>query len=172
MKNNLCKSDNIRKVQQGFTLVELIVVIIILAILAIVAAPKFIGLSSEARTSILSSISASVKTANSLVYAKSQMPSLQVQPVSGRDDLIDIDLDNDGIFETRLKWGYLDNTDIEKWIELDDAFTIQYQGIANTYIGYDLDKNGQTLNDNCYFHYVQAANATTPPQLSIEASGC
>jgi len=158
--------------QQGFTLIELVVVIIILGILAVIAAPKFLNLSTDARISTLSGLSASVKTANSLVYAKSQMPSLQVQAVAGRDDLIDIDLEGDGIFETRLKWGYLDNTDIEKWIELDDSFTVQYQGIANTYIGYDKDGNGQVTNDNCYFHYTQAANATTPPAYAIVSSGC
>ncbi|QIR16237.1 pilus assembly FimT family protein [Shewanella aestuarii] len=158
--------------QQGFTLIELVVVIIILGILAVIAAPKFINLSSDARISTLSGISSSVKTANTLVYAKSQMPSLQVQGVAGRDDLLDIDLDGDGMFETRLKWGYLDNTDIEKWIELDDSFTIQYQGTANTYIGYDKDENGQVTNDNCYFHYTQAANATTPPGYAIVSSGC
>jgi len=158
--------------QQGFTLIELVVVIIILGILAVVAAPKFINISTDARISTLSGLSAAVKTANSLVYAKSQMPSLQVQPVAGRDDLIDIDLDGDGIFETRLKWGYLDNTDIEKWIDLDDSFTVQYQGIANTYIGYDKDENGQVANDNCYFHYTQAANATTPPSYAIIDSNC
>lgn len=158
--------------QQGFTLIELVVVIIILGILAVVAAPKFINLTTDARISTLSGLSASVKTANSLVYAKSQMPSLQVQPVAGRNDLIDIDLEGDGIFETRLKWGYLDNTDIEKWIEIDDSFTVQYQGIANTYIGYDKDENGQVTNDNCYFHYTQAANVTTQPGYAIVSSGC
>ncbi|MCT7940985.1 pilus assembly FimT family protein [Shewanella holmiensis] len=158
--------------QRGFTLIELVVVIIILGILAVVAAPKFLNLSTDARISTLSGLSASVKTANSLVYAKSQMPSLQVQPVAGREDLIDIDLEGDGVFETRLKWGYLDNTDIEKWIDLDDSFTVQYQGIADTYIGYDQDENGQVTNDNCYFHYTQAANATTPPDYAIVSSGC
>ncbi|QDE30181.1 MULTISPECIES: type II secretion system protein [Shewanella] len=157
---------------QGFTLIELVVVIIILAILAVVAAPKFIGLSTEARESTLSGVMASVKTANNLVYARSQMTSFQVQPVTNRDDLIDVDLDNDGVYETRLKWGYLDNTDIEEWINLDDVFTIQYQGIAFTYIGYDKDGNGQVANDNCYFLYTQAANATTPPKYQTVLSGC
>lgn len=158
--------------QLGFTLIELVVVILILGILAVIAAPKFIGLSTDARIKTLSGLSASVKTANALVYAKSQMSSLQVQPVAGRDDLLDIDLDGDGTFETRLKWGYLDNTDIEKWIELDASFTTQYQGIANTYIGYDRDKNGQVINDNCYFLYTQASNANTPPLYSVQISGC
>ncbi|MBM7073074.1 prepilin-type N-terminal cleavage/methylation domain-containing protein [Shewanella sp. 202IG2-18] len=39
--------------QQGFTLIELVVVIIILGILAVTAAPKFINLQSDARKSAL-----------------------------------------------------------------------------------------------------------------------
>ena len=156
----------------GFTLIELVVVIIVVAILAVIAAPKFIGFSNEARQSTLSGVMASVKTANSLVYARSQMTSFQVQSVTNRDDLIDVDLDNDGVYETRLKWGYLDNTDIEEWINLDDVFTIQYQGIAFTYIGYDKDGNGQVVNDNCYFLYTQAENATTRPLYQTVLSGC
>lgn len=33
----------------GFTLIELVIVIIVLGILTVIAAPKFIGLSKEAR---------------------------------------------------------------------------------------------------------------------------
>ncbi|MBB1382643.1 prepilin-type N-terminal cleavage/methylation domain-containing protein [Shewanella sp. SR41-2] len=157
---------------KGFTLIELVVVIIILGILAMVAAPKFIGLSTEARQSTLSGLMGSIKTANTLVYARSKMTSLRVQAVTNRDDLIDIDIDSDGVFETRLKWGYLDNTDIEKWIIVDDAFTIQYQGIAVTYIGYYKDDNGQVINDNCYFSYTQAADANTAPEYQTVVSGC
>ncbi|MBB1438119.1 prepilin-type N-terminal cleavage/methylation domain-containing protein [Shewanella sp. SG41-4] len=157
---------------KGFTLIELVVVIVILGILALIAAPKFIGLSTEVRQSTLAGLMGSIKTANTLVYARSKMTSLHVQAVINRDDLIDIDIDNDGVFETRLKWGYLDNTDIEKWIIVDNAFTIQYQGIAVTYIGYDKDDNGQVINDNCYFSYTQAANADTAPEYKTVVSGC
>ena len=41
------------KRQQGFTLIELVVVIIILGILAVTAAPKFINLQSDARASAI-----------------------------------------------------------------------------------------------------------------------
>ncbi|WP_299568710.1 prepilin-type N-terminal cleavage/methylation domain-containing protein [uncultured Shewanella sp.] len=161
-----------KRLNQGFTLIELVVVIIILAILAIVAAPKFITFSTEARVSGLAQLNASAKTANNLVYARSQMSSFSTQAVGNRDDLLDIDLEGDGSFNTRLKWGYLDNTDIEDWLILDDGFTIEYRGIADTFIGYDLSGDGKVLDDNCYFHYVQASNANTPPEYNNVTTGC
>lgn len=156
----------------GFTLIELVVVIIVLGILAVIAAPKFIGLSKEAREKTLMQLQASVKTANTLTYSKTQMPSLQSQVVAGRDDIIDIDLDGDGTVDTRLKWGYLDNTDVEKWITSDEKLMIQYQGIDITYIGYDLNNNTLVNDDQCYFRYTQATNANTPPQYDLNLQGC
>ena len=42
--------------QQGFTLIELIVVIVILGILAVTAAPKFMNLTSDANASVVKSL--------------------------------------------------------------------------------------------------------------------
>ncbi|MEC4725448.1 type II secretion system GspH family protein [Shewanella sp. D64] len=56
--------------QNGFTLIELVVVIIILGILAVTAAPKFINLQSDARVSALQGMRAAIQGANSLVYSK------------------------------------------------------------------------------------------------------
>lgn len=59
------------KRQQGFTLIELIIVIVVLGILAVTAAPQFINFSSDARASTVKGAQASVQGAMQLVYARS-----------------------------------------------------------------------------------------------------
>ena len=59
--------------QQGFTLIELVVVIIILGILAVTAAPKFINLQGDARVSALNGLKAAIQGANTLVYSKAAL---------------------------------------------------------------------------------------------------
>lgn len=58
------------KHNQGFTLIELIVVIVILGVLAVTAAPKFIDLQTDARIATLNGIKASINSALNMVKAK------------------------------------------------------------------------------------------------------
>ncbi len=75
-----------RNTQSGFTLVELVIVIIILGLLAAVAVPKFIDLSSDARTAATNSVAASIAAANSINYTARKVNSAKGVPVTNCTD--------------------------------------------------------------------------------------
>lgn len=56
------------KQQQGFTLIELIVVIVILGILAATALPKFVDLSREARVAGVQGVAGALASAGAINY--------------------------------------------------------------------------------------------------------
>lgn len=56
--------------QQGFTIIELVVVIVILGILAAIAAPKFLNLQGDARRTVIQGVEGALRGAASIVHAK------------------------------------------------------------------------------------------------------
>ena len=60
----------INKTQQGFTLVELIIVIVILGILAVTAAPRFLNFQSDAKASVIDGVVGSLNAGVRLVEGK------------------------------------------------------------------------------------------------------
>jgi MSHA pilin protein MshA len=58
------------KRQQGFTLIELVMVIVILGILAAFALPRFANLTNDARAASVQGLAGAVKSAAGVVHAK------------------------------------------------------------------------------------------------------
>ncbi|WP_428637326.1 type II secretion system protein [Shewanella sp.] len=108
------------KKQNGFTLIELVVVIIILGILAVTAAPKFINLQSDARLSALAGMKASIQGANSLVYSKAAIAGKEKGDANGAATL-DIGLGSGN--DINIVYGYIKATeaDFEKGLDVSFA---------------------------------------------------
>lgn len=160
------------KKNQGFTLVELVIVIVILGILAVTAAPKFLNLSGDAKASTLQAVKASIESANAQVYAKSIIASQQ----------------NAATFTTanpaiKLVYGYVDADDEElvKVLDLASADWIIAQGVANTPLGITendvtvrpVKSNEPTTEANaCVLIYKKSAGAGVKPVIDLRTNGC
>ena len=76
LKANIMKSK-----QGGFTLIELVMVIVILGVLAAVALPKFVDLSSDAKTASITGAAGALSSYAAINYAAFQANSANTQVV-------------------------------------------------------------------------------------------
>ncbi len=78
------------KRQNGFTLIELVVVIVILGILAVTAAPKFLNLQDDARASSLQGLKGAIDGAAGITYGKAAIKGIEDKDAAagvGVDDI-------------------------------------------------------------------------------------
>ncbi|GEA62385.1 type II secretion system protein [Vibrio comitans] len=66
-----------KKTIKGFTLIELVAVLILITIIAVVAAPKFINLSSDARTNTMKMVAAAMRASADQVKFQAQIQGVQ-----------------------------------------------------------------------------------------------
>ncbi|WP_025821329.1 prepilin-type N-terminal cleavage/methylation domain-containing protein [Shewanella marina] len=160
--------------QQGFTLIELVVVIIILGILAVIAVPKFINIQNDARISTLKGMKAAIQGANSLIYSKA---SLQ-----GEEELATATVNLDGkstpTKTVAVAYGYMQATEASLEAGVDVKFNIATSATDNTVA----TNNGgewilfvsdgvatiwqQDAPATCRFTYTQASSSGNSPTFS------
>ncbi|QYJ82824.1 type II secretion system protein [Shewanella rhizosphaerae] len=171
------------KKQNGFTLIELVVVIIILGILAVTAAPKFINLQSDARASTLEGLKASLQGANTLVYSKAAIQGQESKSAGTviLDDKGDSDTSNDVTINS--VYGYLKQASADLVLALDIDTTssqpewtiVDSPNVTTTLTGAIIIHPGdKTPSDTskCWVEYKQSASNGALPQYKVEKSGC
>ena len=165
-----------KKSNQGFTLIELIIVIVILGILAVTAAPKFLDLTGDARASTVEALEGSIKGAANIVFSK----AIIAGQTSGSATL-DID-NNDPVVTDNVSIvnGYPSvlDTGIDRALELE---TGDYTAVRGTTIirFYPTGVTAATVSgdtfsggSNCFVSYTQSASAGARPAIASDVSNC
>jgi MSHA pilin protein MshA len=166
--------------QQGFTLIELVIVIVILGILAVTAAPKFINLSSDANISVLKSMGGAIKASGQLVYTKSVIQGVN------NSALGNVDLDGDGTPDIETRYGYpsgsrhngiskaMSNTFATEWIwSTNYTQSVFYLTMASfTHTSGAYVNQVPIVATDCYLIYNRADSVGASPTIEYITSGC
>lgn len=144
------------KKEQGFTLIELVMVIVILGILAAFALPRFADLGGDARASSIKGVYGAVKSASSIAHSACLAKSACDQSAASGES---VSLEGTSI---ALAYGYPTQASILTAAQVDAT-------------DYDTTTAGTIAANNasgtCEVTYT-AATASAAPVIDYDDSGC
>ena len=151
------------KKQQGFTLIELIMVIVILGILAAFAIPKFANLGADARRSTMQGVEGAMKSASAIAHAawlangtnpaSVTLEGASVAMVNGYPSAA-------GIVVAANITGGAAATDAGDFI------------VSSTATATTVQAKGATTPASCQVVYTQSAAANTAPVITSTLTNC
>ncbi|MDD2747530.1 MAG: type II secretion system protein [Acidithiobacillus ferrooxidans] len=152
--------------EQGFTLIELIVVIVILGILAAFAIPRFVNLQNDARRSVLQGVSGSLQAASALAYSKALVSTPAQTGTSGT-----ISVPGAGTNGTvALAYGYPTGTSISTMLQDTTNFGVSAIGTTATFWP---TSAGNSANCNVVYTAATTSVGTgSTPTVVTNSSDC
>ena len=148
-----------KKAQQGFTLIELVVVIVILGILAVTAAPKFIDISGDARGGVVKSLKGAMNSAADMVHAKALV---QNQTAATGSVLVN------GV-ATALVHGWPSTASIGSLLELGEDMEALVTDPVTTG---SFNHKDATTKATCVAVYANSTGVAVRPSITEVVTGC
>ncbi len=168
-----------KKSQQGFTLIELVVVIVILGILAVTAAPKFIDLQGDARGATIQAVKAAMESSATLVHSKSL--------IKGNDkDASKTTVNINSATTVNIMDGWPTNANADTWAKLLDISTDEFTILSvsaeasgsTTSFTYVYPKQDTPLTSSnivafeCWAKYTESDSTDTKPAIVVDIDKC
>lgn len=147
-----------KKVQGGFTLIEIVVVVTILGILAAFAVPRFASLEGEARIAATQALAGSVRSGASLAHA--------LWLAEGDPSAASVTMEGQAVL---LSFGYPSATSIADTLVEHSGFALDASGGAAVFT--KTSSSGAPI-EGCFVTYTPSMGANDAPEVVATTSGC